>query len=104
MIRARFEEYAARYDMLPEGSRVLCACSGGADSTALLHLLCHTPGLTVAAAHYNHALRGADADRDERFVRELCRRLARGEGSDGGLCRERSGRARARPYELDTSP
>jgi tRNA(Ile)-lysidine synthase len=75
MIRARFEEYAARCDMLPEGSRVLCACSGGADSTALLHLLCHTPGLTVAAAHYNHALRGADADRDERFVRQLCQRL-----------------------------
>ena len=75
MIPERFREYAARHDMLPEGCRVLCACSGGADSTALLHLLCATPGLTVAAAHFNHGLRGEAADRDEQFVRALCERL-----------------------------
>ncbi len=49
------------YDMLPRGGTVLCAVSGGADSMCLLHLL-HTwageGGFRVAAAHYNHNLRG----------------------------------------------
>ena len=67
--------YAAAYAMLPAGSRVLCACSGGADSTALLALLCEMPELTVVCAHYNHRLRGAESDRDERFVRELAARF-----------------------------
>ena len=53
------------YDMLPRGGTVLCAVSGGADSMCLLHLL-HTwageGGFRVAAAHYNHNLRGAESD------------------------------------------
>ena len=69
---ARVRETAERYAMLPAGTRVLCACSGGADSTALLHLLCHTEGVTVVCAHFNHRLRGAESDRDEAWVRTLC--------------------------------
>ena len=34
-----------------------------------------TLGIEVAAAHLNHRLRGADSDRDERFVRATCERL-----------------------------
>ena len=58
---------------LPRGGRVLCAVSGGLDSMCLLHFL-HTRGedFTVLAAHFNHRLRGAAADRDESFVREYC--------------------------------
>ena len=58
---------------LPRGGRVLCAVSGGLDSMCLLHFL-HTrgPGFTVLAAHFNHRLRGAAADRDEAFVRDWC--------------------------------
>jgi len=54
------------------------ACSGGADSSALLialHRVAPEFGLTLAAAHLHHGLRGRDADRDLSFVRELCRRL-----------------------------
>ena len=75
MIEQRFRETAARYGMLPAGCRVLCACSGGPDSTALLHLLCAVPEITVLAAHFNHRLRGAEAERDEAFVRSLCAEL-----------------------------
>jgi tRNA(Ile)-lysidine synthase len=67
---------AAEYDMLPAGGTVLCAVSGGADSMCLLHLLWsegETGGWTVAAAHYNHHLRGEDSDRDAAFVRDWCR-------------------------------
>lgn len=71
-METKARETAARYAMLPPGTRVLCACSGGADSTALLHFLCHTEGISVVCAHFNHRLRGAEAERDAQFVRGLC--------------------------------
>jgi tRNA(Ile)-lysidine synthase len=58
-----------------ETTPVLCAVSGGLDSMCLLHLLCTwgaQHGFSAAAAHFNHRLRGADADRDEAFVRAYC--------------------------------
>lgn len=61
--------------LLSEGERVLCAVSGGADSLAMLwclHLLREELGVTVCAAHFNHGLRGAEADADEAFVRDFC--------------------------------
>ena len=65
-------------DMIRPGDGVLCAVSGGADSTALLlllHELAPELGFSLEAAHLNHCLRGEDSDRDEAFVRALCRRL-----------------------------
>lgn len=62
----------------PPGGKVLVALSGGADSVCLLHLTLAAAkrrGFAVEAAHYNHALRGAESDRDEAFVRKLCREL-----------------------------
>lgn len=64
---------AAEYDMLPAGTRVLCAVSGGADSICLLHWLSGLEGVSPVAAHFNHQLRGEEADRDETFVRDFCR-------------------------------
>lgn len=61
--------------MLSPGQTVVCAVSGGADSVAMLHILCslrESLGVTVSAAHFNHRLRGAESDRDEAFVRKLC--------------------------------
>lgn len=68
-------DLAARYDMFPEGSRVLCAVSGGADSMCLLHWLrrhAGTLGISVAAAHFEHGIRGEESLRDMRFVEETC--------------------------------
>lgn len=69
------KNYSEKLDMLPDGARVLCAVSGGADSTALLHVLCSMPQITVCCAHLNHCLRGDESERDERFVRDLCKQL-----------------------------
>lgn len=68
--------YMEQFAMLPEpGGVVLCAVSGGRDSMCLLHYLCSISAarqFTVAAAHLNHLMRGADAGRDESFVRDFC--------------------------------
>lgn len=54
--------------------RVVAACSGGIDSTALLIGLKEL-GADVVCAHVNHHLRGEESDGDEAFVRDLCRRV-----------------------------
>jgi tRNA(Ile)-lysidine synthase len=51
---------------------VFVALSGGADSTALL-LIMKELGYRVEALHCNFHLRGAESDRDQAFVEELCR-------------------------------
>ncbi len=61
----------SEYRMLEPGEPVVCALSGGADSTALLRVLLEL-GYGVRAYHLNHCLRGAESDRDEEFCRRLC--------------------------------
>lgn len=66
------------HSMIRAGERVAVACSGGADSTALLcllHNLSEELGCVVSVAHLNHCLRGAESDGDELFVRELAAHL-----------------------------
>lgn len=60
------------WGLIPPGSSVLCAVSGGADSVYLLHLLSQRQDITLTAAHFNHQLRGEESDADEDFVRSLC--------------------------------
>lgn len=56
--------------------KILVGFSGGADSTVLLTVLCKIFGCdALCAVHINHMLRGADADRDEAFCREYCKKL-----------------------------
>ncbi len=69
------DSFIEKYDMLPRGAKVLCAVSGGADSVCLLSVLREIAprfGVSLACAHFNHKLRGDEADRDEDFVKELC--------------------------------
>jgi tRNA(Ile)-lysidine synthase len=57
---------------------VVLAISGGPDSVALLRGMAalKTAGAgRLVGAHFNHHWRGAEADDDQRFVVELCRRL-----------------------------
>ena len=75
-MRDKVRALALEYDMLPAGGRILCAVSGGADSMCLLHLLGalgEELGFTVAAAHFNHRLRGEESARDAAFVERWCR-------------------------------
>jgi len=79
-LREKVRATIARYRMLEDGDRVVVAVSGGADSVALLYLLDELralvyPRLQLHVAHFNHQLRGEEADADEEFVRQLAERL-----------------------------
>ena len=69
----KLDEGLSNAGVLHEQS-IVCAVSGGFDSTALLlgckRLQHRYRNLT--AAHYNHRARGKESDGDEEFVRNLC--------------------------------
>lgn len=61
-----------------QNAPVLVAFSGGADSSALLHLLkeeANNNGFKLLAAHFNHGIRGEEAERDAEFCKEICKKL-----------------------------
>jgi tRNA(Ile)-lysidine synthase len=64
--------------LLVPGMSVVVGLSGGADSVALLRALTAGAtelGLVVSAAHLHHGLRGAEADGDLEFCRDLAAKL-----------------------------
>ena len=70
-------DYIRKHKLLQPGERVGLAVSGGADSVALLRLLLRLRrelGAVLAVVHFNHQLRGAESDADERFVADLAAR------------------------------
>lgn len=74
----RVRTYIIRQRLLQPGDRVAVAVSGGADSVALLRVLLELRqelGIVLSAAHFHHGIRGAEADADQRFVRELAARF-----------------------------
>jgi tRNA(Ile)-lysidine synthase len=71
----RVKEYMEQYHMIDRGDRVVAGISGGADSVCLFFVLLELQGemgFEFVAVHVNHGLRGESANRDERFVKELC--------------------------------
>jgi tRNA(Ile)-lysidine synthase len=67
-------DFIAAEQLAPAGGKILLAISGGADSTALLHVLAALR-FDIHCAHINHQLRGDEAQRDEDFVIEQCQKL-----------------------------
>lgn len=66
------------YGMIDPGDRIICAVSGGADSTALLYALYHLKGkydMAISVAHINHNLRGEESKRDADHTRRLAEGL-----------------------------
>ena len=73
MIQQRVIQYIEKEHLFSLNDKILVALSGGADSVALLCVL-HTAGYPCEAAHCNFHLRGEESNRDELFVRQLCRK------------------------------
>ncbi|MFH0777343.1 MAG: tRNA lysidine(34) synthetase TilS [Candidatus Eisenbacteria bacterium] len=77
-LTGKIRAFVEREKLVEPGDSVLAAVSGGADSMALLSLLSNLRrdlGFRLSAAHFNHRLRGAAADKDALFVRKTCRRM-----------------------------
>lgn len=77
-LASHVESNIAERKLFRDGQAILVAASGGVDSMVLLHLLYglaskHHWNLTVA--HFNHLLRGAQSDADEKLVRQVARKL-----------------------------
>jgi tRNA(Ile)-lysidine synthase len=71
---SRWMKEVKRQGLFHPGQRVGVAVSGGPDSVLLLHFMRDLAlewGITLDVVHFNHHLRGAEADADERFVRSL---------------------------------
>lgn len=67
-----------QYSLFTQGDRIAVGVSGGADSVALLRFLAvlrEEYRWELIVCHIHHGLRGAEADRDEQFVRELAGQL-----------------------------
>jgi tRNA(Ile)-lysidine synthase len=67
-----------KYHMLSPGEHIIAGVSGGADSVALLSILCSLRDqwrLTISVAHLNHLLREEAAQQEALFVADLAERL-----------------------------
>lgn len=63
-------------NFINKNDEVIVACSGGADSIALLDILCDlesTLGIKLSVCHFNHKMRGEESEQDEKFVLKFCR-------------------------------
>jgi len=73
-LERRFLQHLRRRRLFTTGDRVVVACSGGGDSTALLqlfHAVRSALPLTLSVMHVDHGLRGEASAADAAFVADL---------------------------------
>jgi len=71
-------ETIRNYNLIDEGDQVVIGVSGGPDSMALLYILLDIKKVipfNIYVAHVNHGVRGEAANKDEEFVRNICKDL-----------------------------
>ena len=69
-------KYIREHGLMRAGDRVGAAVSGGADSVALLRVLLELKselGIVLSVVHFNHMIRGGEAQGDEKFAGSLAK-------------------------------
>lgn len=74
MLLEQCEETIQRYALIPPGTLVFVAISGGADSVALC-LCLHQANYRIHLLHMNFQLRGNESNQDENWVRAFAHQL-----------------------------
>lgn len=71
----KVRQYISDNEMIMPGDNVILGLSGGADSVALFRILIRLKeemDFNLTAVHIHHGIRKKTADKDEKFVTELC--------------------------------
>lgn len=75
----KFLSHVKTVRLVEKGESVMIACSGGADSTCLLHLMAKfrtSLGIKLAALYINHGIRGrGEIYREKKLLKQHCDRL-----------------------------
>ena len=74
----KVKQTITKYGLLRQNDRVVVGVSGGPDSAALavtLAQIAPSMGVRLIAAHFNHGLRGREANEDERSASRLAKKL-----------------------------
>ena len=74
----KVKQTITKYGLLKQNERVVVGLSGGPDSTALavtLAQIAPSMGVQLIIAHFNHGLRGREANEDERSASRLAKKL-----------------------------
>ncbi|WP_457643044.1 tRNA lysidine(34) synthetase TilS [Persephonella sp.] len=75
MVEKKFLKAVKDFQLVEPEDRILVAFSGGVDSVVLTHLFLkfkdHLKISSVGIAHFNHMLRGKEAEEDSRFAQEF---------------------------------
>ena len=99
----KVHRYVREHGLIVPGDRVSVAVSGGADSVALLLILLELRqelGVVLTVAHFNHKIRGEEAETDQHFVANLAQRFDLEFHSGAG---ETPAYARQRKISLETA-
>lgn len=70
----KFKNFIEENNLIDKGDTIVSAVSGGSDSVFMLEMLLAIKddyNLKIIVSHVNHGLRGAEAQRDEDFVKRL---------------------------------
>lgn len=78
MVIEKVSKTAEERSLFEKGGHIVMGISGGPDSVCLLHVLytlAQKWKLTLHGVHVNHGIRGREADLDQAYTEDLCKKL-----------------------------
>lgn len=76
-MKEKVKEIIKKYNLINSGDKIVLGVSGGPDSIAMLDILRQLKSemeFEIYVVHINHSIRGEDADEDEEYVKNYCRK------------------------------